>query len=167
MDTKTLGELVESEVIEAVEGLRPAAENDDHYDAKVEGSIDAEPAVYVDAPASAIDDETEVEIKACLRVQSDGQRGRFYIRETQHRYLLDHDGVYLLAVYDAGVEKIRHVDPEEVSIAGFVIASASTIEHVRNPWYETDDREKYTQICWSNLSFDGVEAAGDDARAEV
>ena len=114
--------------------------------------------------ATKIADETKVEIKACLRVQSDGQRGRFYIREKQHRYLLDNDGVYLLTVYDVGVEKIRHVDPEEVSIAGFVIASAETIERVRNKWYETSGRENYTQIAWSNFAFDDVEA---DARAEA
>lgn len=170
MDMKTLGELVEDRVIESVDGLRAAEERDDHYDAvvdgNVEGRIESESAVYVDAPDGALDDGTKIEIKACLRVQSDGAKGRFYIREKQHRELLDRDGLYLLTVYDVGVETVSHIDPDGVELAGFVIASAETVERVRNPWYEADGRENYTQIAWSNFSFDGVEDQ-PDARAEA
>lgn len=166
MDMKTIGELVEDRVIESVEGLRAAEERDDHYDAVVDGRIDAEPAVYVDAPTDELDDGTRVEIKACLRVQSDGAKGRFYIREKQHRTLLDHDGVYLLVVYDVPVESVSHIDPEDIEVAGFVIATAETVERVRNPWYETENREAYTQIAWSNFSFDGVDDHSD-ARAKA
>jgi hypothetical protein len=68
--------------------------------------------------------------------------GRFYLRDQQHGWLLEHGGIYLFAVCEP--------TPQRDVLAKKIIP-ASIVDELRNSWCRPEDRAAYDQLAWSRL----------------
>jgi hypothetical protein len=132
-------------VIQRVDALRYVSDQTaEHYDAVVDGLF----APSADVPFIGIvvlEDSTSVEIKAAQRHLASGRRGRFFIRERQHGWLLEDAGAYLFAVYD----------PREHRVLAMTALAATTLDGaLPEGWTSVEgDRAEtgYRQLSWSRV----------------
>lgn len=150
--SKRIGESVEGAVIQAVPELTPVSARDAHVDARVETTIDPSERVPTVA-LPVVERGTELEIKSCsVVVTIDQSRGRFYLRETQHEYLLEVGGSYLFAV----------TPPHDSTPLALKIVPATIVDDVISGWIDPDGREDYAQVSWGRV-FDSEELERGDA----
>lgn len=169
-DSKAIGELVEEEVVAAIDQLEPVPDADaEWYDAEPVFPIDVdELSEALDVPVATlgieepIDVATPVEIKAAryrLDSGSSPRRGRFYYRRGQHGRLREEESVYAHAVYEVDERE----DEVEAYLLGLVLVSPDVVDDVLGSWIDVDRRETYAQSSWGNLPFPGeVDAAGEE-----
>ncbi|MFA9517570.1 hypothetical protein ACERIT_10195 [Halopenitus sp. H-Gu1] len=150
--SRRLGETSESAVLDLVPQLEPVSDTENpHVDARMRGAFT--PSSELDsAGLLIIEDGTLVEIKSVSVVYGEGQRrGRFHFRETQHEYLAEHGGVYLLAV----------CAPHSRDVLAATLAPPNAVgQELIETWSDTDGREPYSKVAWSRV-FDPDEMRGD------
>ncbi|GAA0211255.1 hypothetical protein GCM10009000_027550 [Halobacterium noricense] len=139
---KESGEAVEAEVIDrfpALEYIPDSAAT--WYDAETTTALSPSDALpFASVPIVATG--TPIEIKSAQVRHNGGERGRFYLREQQHRALLDAAGFYLFVVYDP-----RHGHPH----LGRLLIPASIVDEFVPSWIEVTDRLTHAKLAWSRL----------------
>jgi len=139
--SKRAGESAEAAVIQRVPELAPAAGRDDHLDARPEVAIEPRPELPTVA-LPVVEAGTAIEIKSCAAVvTAQQQRGRFYLRRTQHDHLLDVGGLYLFVV----------TPPQGADPLAMKIVPATIVGDVVPSWIDPDGRETYAQVAWSKV----------------
>jgi hypothetical protein len=149
--SKRLGESSEAAILDRVPQLEPVSDSDDpHVDARMCGVFT--PSSELDsAGLLVIEDGTLVEIKSVSVVYGEGQRrGRFHFRETQHEYLEEQGGVYLLAVCAPHSRDV---------LAATIVPPNAVSQELVETWIDTDGREPYSKVAWSRV-FDPAEIEG-------
>jgi len=156
---KQLGEQVEAVVIDAIDGLEPAADRDDWYDAVVEVVVGPRTAPAVRFYGICLlEPGVCVEIKATQRRLSNGARpngrpGLWSFREDQHQQLLDASAAYCLVLYDD--------DQDEPVLEMIAIVPASIVDTLLGDyWHDVAGRDhQRAQLAWPHV-------LGGDAGAE-
>lgn len=160
-DPKAIGLDVETLVINEIDALTEADDDDAHHDAVITELLDPTlvdadiPVLFAGTPLVAVGER--VEIKAAKRWTSDGpgrSRGRWVLKgrdDGQHRALLDDGAVYALAVYD------ETPSDERVLVAIAIIPASLLDEHLRGRWRETDRREgTLAKLGWPHVLGDVI-----------
>lgn len=141
--SKRLGASSEAAVIELVPELEPVPDDEEeHVDARMRGAFT--PSSELDSCGlPVVEDGTPVEIKSASVVYGDSQaRGRWYFRRSQHEYLEEVGGVYLLAV----------CAPHSRDVLAATIVPANTVrQELVSGWTEADGRDAFTQSTWSRV----------------
>jgi hypothetical protein len=147
---KAIGEDVETLVIGAVEGLQAAVDPGDWFDAVVETTVGPRTTDLVTfSSIPVLEREKRVEIKACKRRVSNGDRGdrpgRWAFQIDQHERLIAAGAVYLLAVYEEVVGTKQLVD--------MLAVPASILDEVLvDRWYDVDRHEgAVAQVDWPQV----------------
>ena len=149
---KRIGVDVEDLVIEAVDELERAEDQQAHHDAETVALITPSSVDGLTLGSiPLVETETEVEIKAArLRTESAGTpRGRWFFKgrdDGQHAALLDSAAMYLLAVYDED-------DEDEREVVAMVLLPATIVDDLlRGRWYDSHRCEgKVAKLTWSAL----------------
>ena len=90
---------------------------------------------------------TLVEIKSVLVRLSDGARGRFHLRPSQHQRLLEAAGAYLFVVCES----------ERRTVLAVKVVPASIVDEHLPEWFDGGDgREDFAQLSWGRF-FDAEE----------
>lgn len=151
-DQKAAGKRVEADAVQVVDEIEPVDDSNAHADARATTAI----SPSADLPfvgLCVVERGAVIEIKsAMVRATASNSRGRFYIRQEQHEWLLEQRGVYLFAVCKP--------TPQRETIA-MKIVPAAEVEDIRNGWKQPDDRAPYDQLAWSRV-FDPAEINGGD-----
>ena len=158
-DPKAIGEDVESLVIDAVDGLAPAVDPEDWYDAHAETVLGPRttPDDLLFGSIPVVEAGTRIEIKACKRTVSNGAQasrpGRWLLQTDQHEQLLDDGALYLLAVYEE-IEATKRLET-------MLIVPASIIDEIlKDRWYEVDRHESaVAQLPWPHVLGEEVDDA--------
>lgn len=139
--SKTIGDRLESEVIQLVPGLEWVPDSDDeHVDAVTTEAIWPTEDIHLGG-ICVIEPDTRVEIKSAAVRLASGQRGRFYVRQKQHQQLLSDGSVYLFAIYAPGSYDV-------LCLAG---VPATIVDDRLSSWRDLDRGETYTQVSWSSI----------------
>jgi len=163
---KAIGTDVETLVVDALAPLSHADDPDAHHDAETTSLLD--PTTVADAVVPVtfagiplVESGTEVEIKACAKSHSNGDRttpGRWTFKgrdDGQHDELLRENAVYVLAVYEETDNGAR----ELVALA--VIPASLLDEKIRESWYDIDRHEgTLARLSWHHII---LEERGDSA----
>ena len=146
--SKHAGETAEAAVLERVPELEYVRDvENEHVDARVADVL----VPRADVPTVALpvlEVGTLVEIKSVMVVYGENQtRGRYYLREQQHRHLLEHGAVYLFAVC---------VPAPSRDVIAVKIVPATIVDELVSSWIDAGDRPEYAQLSWSRI-FDPAE----------
>jgi hypothetical protein len=150
---KAIGTDIESLVVDAIDTLDAAADEDDHYDATTTGLFEPSTVtagVPVRWATPLVEAGSCLEIKACVRERSKGSataHGSWCFKgqeNGQHGWLVEQAETYLLAVYESDAAK---------ELAAIAVVPASIVdEHLRGRWYAVDRREgTCAQLRWSMI----------------
>ena len=116
----------------------------EHADVRVAELLEASPEIPI-VGMCLLEVGTLVEVKSAMVRLSDGRRGRFYLREEQHRALVDEAGVYLFAVCEPRPER---------PILALKIVPATTVGDLVETWRDAgDDRPRCAQLAWSRVFY--------------
>lgn len=138
--SKRAGENAEAAVVQRVPELEAVVVRDAHIDAEAVAAI--WPSTIPMVGISVVESGTAVEIKSCSAVVTAAQdRGRFYLRQTQHDYLRDQGGVYLFAVTPPHDDRPLALKFVPATIVGDAVPS----------WHDLDGRETYARLTWSRI----------------
>jgi len=150
---KAIGTDIEALVVDAIDTIDTAADEEDHYDAVATGLFEPSTVtagVPVRWATPLVEADARLEIKACVRERSKGSATAhgswcFKGREVgQHGWLVDQAETYLLAVYEDAAAK------ELVALA--VVPASIVGEHLRGRWYDVDRSEvTCAQLRWSEI----------------
>ncbi|WP_197540033.1 hypothetical protein [Halostagnicola larsenii] len=142
--SKRGGENAASEVIQAIPEIEHVGDDVDvHIDARALAAIEADDLLQIADSLSIIESGTDLEIKSAMVVYGESQtRGRYYLREGQHEYLLGQDAVYLFAVCEPNPSR---------SIIAMKMVPAAEVDELVSSWIEAGDRPDYAQIAWSRI----------------
>ena len=162
---KQIGEDVEDLVIDAVDELAHADEDDAHHDAETVALLTpSSDDVLQLGSIPLVERGTDVEIKAALDHTNgaNSPRGRWFFKgrdDGQHAALLDEHAVYLLAVY------AEPVDGERELRAAIVVPATVVDELLAGRWYDSGRREgAVAKLTWSAvLDPDDIENTHPDA----
>ena len=162
---KQIGEDVEDLVIDAVDELAHADEDDAHHDAETVALLTpSSDDVLQLGSIPLVERGTDVEIKAA-RDRTNGvgsPRGRWFFKgrdDGQHAALLDENAVYLLTVYGEDVDSEREV------LAAIVVPATIVDELLRDRWYDSGRVEgAVAKLTWTAvLDVEVVENTDPDA----
>lgn len=158
MDSKTVGELVATSIIDDIDALEAVDdETCEWHDAIATSQLDDVEYIVVDDD-EPVDAETPLELKAARVRVSEGsgwRDGLFYLREGQQQHLLDNNGVYVFSVYELDKLDDDGVDDIEVRVRSLLAMRAERVDELITSWYNAGRRrEPYTQIRWSRLPFE-------------
>lgn len=164
-DPKVIGTDIEDLVVDAVDCLEANPDEDDHFDAVVDGvlwprTLEAGfPVIWAGIPL--VEDGTQIEIKACVQERSNGTRdspGAWCFKgrdDGQHASLLDSAAMYALALY-------RDASSARELLAIVVIPASILDEHLRGRWFDVDRREgTCAQLSWPTLIDEVVLEGGE------
>lgn len=144
---KQIGETVEENLADRIDGLELADDDDAPIDAQAVDAIGAEahPEIRLGS-VCLLERGTQIEIKACSAFVSNGSgrtRGRFVFKAPQHEALLAEGGAYLLAVYR------DELDPDAEAL---LAVPAAIIDVLLSDWYYVNrEPERRAKIRWSRL----------------
>jgi hypothetical protein len=142
---KRAGVNVEDLLIADVDELDAAADPDAHYDAVCSTALFPSTSLPFVAMC-VLERGTHVEIKSALHRYTSGARGRFHVRPTQHRALLEDSGSYLFAV----CERPGWGDDREV--LALKVVPATVVDDLLPEWFDGGEgREDYAQLSWGRL----------------
>jgi hypothetical protein len=102
--------------------------------------FDAVTATSIETPARDVPPGGVVEIKSTVQRLASGGRGRFYLRERQHEWLVEADAWYLFVVVD---DTHRHVYADRLVPADVVD------DDLGEWWHGGDGRARYQQRAWT------------------
>lgn len=149
ISSKTVGDRVESEVIQEIDGLRWVGDAEEEwYDARPERALWPSDVSMGSTPC--VSPGQPVEIKAAMPRLASGERGRWFIRRRQHGRLLETGAVYLLVVYD----------PRDQTVLAMRAVPASIVDELLKfggreiAWIDVDvDRSEtgYKQLTWTHV----------------
>lgn len=143
VSSKSAGDRSEGAVIEAVDELEHVPDLEaEHYDAVTTTVLVPSETVSF-AGICVLERGTVVEIKSVMVVYGDGQRGRFYLRQEQHRELLSRGGSYLFAVCAPRPDR---------EVLALKVVPASLVDELIPSWLDGGEgRADYAQIAWSRV----------------
>jgi hypothetical protein len=157
-DPKAIGEDIEALVVDTIDGLAAAADPDDWYDAVATTVIGPRtaPEALIFGSILVVEADTRIEIKACKRRVSNGDRdrpGNWLFQIDQHEQLLADNAIYLLAVYEE-TGGAKHLDT-------MLAVPASILDEILvEQWYDVDRHEgQVAQLPWPHVL--GAEVSGD------
>lgn len=130
--SRRIGERAEGAAIEKLPWLRYISDDvAEHYDA----------VARTDAGDLLEDDP--VEIKSASVVLSSGEPGKFFLREPQHRRLVEDGGWYLFLVCSPNRER---------KILAYQFLEAEAVDADLVPaWWNGGDRSNFRQIRWTAI----------------
>lgn len=149
-DSKRAGERVERHIIDSLDHVVAVPDERAHHDARAETMLSPSHELPF-ASICVVEADTPIEIKSAMVVISSGSRkGRFYFREQQHEWLLEHGGVYCVVVCEPTPQR---------DILARKLIRAPIINELTNSWCRPEGRAAYDQLAWSRL-FDEREIGG-------
>jgi hypothetical protein len=146
---KRAGENVETAISRRVPALGLVPDGvAEHYDAVATVTVDPSGDLPM-IGLCLLERGTLVEIKSVLVRYSDGARGRFNLRPSQHQQLLEAAGAYLFVVCESGQRR--------TILATKVVPASIVDELLPSDWFDGgDNRENFAQLSWGRF-FDAEE----------
>lgn len=140
---KRAGERVENHLVSDLPELEHRPDSVAmHYDAVTTQEVTTSREVPIEGAVS-IPAGTLVEIKSVAAAITESSRaGRYYYRRTQHEFLAENGGVYLLAVCVP--------NPDREVVARKIVTPGVLEEHLGS-WVDPDGRPDYAQLAWTNV----------------
>ena len=148
IETKRAGDEIERRVCERFPGIERESSDDspDWRDAVVASDVVQEPAGVV------VEFDTPVEIKAACETNERGETGRYWIRERNHREILERGGEYVLVVYSPSCANDDVDEPSDLEIERAAITPASTVDAVianNVSWTSAGPgRDTHAKVSW-------------------
>lgn len=145
ISSKQAGSNVEASVVDVHPEFQHVPDTEvEHADVRVVDLVEPSPEIPI-VGMCLLEVGTLVEVKSAMVRLSDGRRGRFYLREGQHRALVDDGGVYLFTVCEPRPKR---------PILALKAVPATAVGDLVETWRDAGDgRPRCSQISWGRVFY--------------